>query len=131
MKCNRTLGTVRTPAFFLSENRGPDDLQNGRRAVDACTFAAHTILAPDDDRPGQRVIECDGLRIRVPEGWTFVGIADVTLRMLDESALVAEKVQALEASSTQIMAEAQARVTEIRRQINTLLAIEHNPTGGA
>jgi hypothetical protein len=104
-----------SPVFLISEHYGPDNLQDAQSAIDACTFAAWC-------RP-------PGGTLNVPAGWTYVGEAEVTLHLVDDNVLVANKVGALEAEATQLQAETEQRLIEIRRKINTLLAIEHQPSG--
>ena len=56
-------------------------------------------------------------------GWTLVGNASITVEIPDERQLVENKVESLKAEATKLRAETEARLTEIDRKINTLLAI--------
>ena len=47
--------------------------------------------------------------------------------MVDRADLINNKVRALDGEAQRISAEAQARIMEIRRKINSLLAIEMEP----
>jgi hypothetical protein len=105
-----------TPVFILRDNVGPADLVDVDKALDSVVFAPHCRR--------------DGV-LRVPAGWVYVGEAEVTLRLIDDKALVASKVDALRAEATQLQAETEAKLVEITRKINTLLAIEHQPSGVA
>ncbi len=60
-------------------------------------------------------------------GWTFAGEAEITLQLVDHKALVENKVEALKAEVKSIKAEATMKVTQIERQIQTLLAITYEP----
>lgn len=118
--------TVTVPVFILRDSVGPEDLIDPMSAVDSLSFCPSNII-PENGYAidSWRVVEQDGLRIRVPAGWTFAGLADVTLRLTDMNGLVAEKVESLRAKRVEVLAKAQAEATQIERQINTLLAIEH------
>lgn len=101
-------GTV--PLFFTSNIRGPDDLIRGfKSAVNAVTFYDVTEYGNDPDR--------------VPDGWVRIGHAEVTLHLISADKLVDNKVESLRAELTSTRAEAEAKCTQIQRQINTLLAI--------
>ena len=58
-------------------------------------------------------------------GCTRVGTAEITLTIADTDDLVANKVQALQAEKTQVLADAQAKATRLESQIQQLLAITH------
>lgn len=124
--------TVTVPVFILRDSVGPEDLIDHMSAVDSLSFCPSNII-PENGYAidSWRVVEQDGLRIRVPAGWTFAGLADVTLRLTDMNGLVAEKVESLRAKRVEVLAKAQAEATQIERQINTLLAIEHTPRSTA
>lgn len=61
-------------------------------------------------------------------GYIYVGEADVTLRMIDQQADIANKVDALRAEQTRTLADARARVTSIEANIQKLLAIDYEAT---
>lgn len=56
-------------------------------------------------------------------GWTLAGEAEITVALIDERALVENKVASLREQARNIRAEATANVTRIEGQINDLLAI--------
>lgn len=62
------------------------------------------------------------------DGYTFAGDAVTTLELLDERALVDNKVMALREQAAGIRAEATAKVTRIESQIQQLLSIENSPS---
>lgn len=96
---------------WMPSYRGPEDLQGDpRRAINSLAFA-----------------ECDMSDM----GWTRIGTADVALHIVDENQLIENKVESLRAEQTKTRADAQAKVTELERQIQQLLAIEHTPEGDA
>ena len=64
-------------------------------------------------------------------GYTFAGIANVTLALLDAHALVDNKVASLREQAANIRAEATAKVTRIEGQIQQLLCIENNSSPSA
>lgn len=58
-----------------------------------------------------------------PSSWTRIGRAQISISLLPGEGLVAAQVEALQRQEREILAEAQAKCTDIRRKINTLLAI--------
>lgn len=58
-----------------------------------------------------------------PSSWTRIGRAQISVSLLPGEGLVAAQVEALQRQEREIQAKAQAQCTEIRRKINTLLAI--------
>lgn len=64
-------------------------------------------------------------------GWTRVGVAIITVELLGGEELVQNKVASLEAEIRMAEAEAQARITALKGKIQQLLAITHQPQGGA
>lgn len=58
-----------------------------------------------------------------PAEWTKIGRAQISISLLPGDGLVAAQVEALQRQEREIQAKAQAQCTEIRRKINTLLAI--------
>lgn len=122
------LAPVRTPVFFINDRGSPECLLDPVKAVNELLFAPHTIVI--DDRPSfssDTIIDTEVGRVRVPRGWTYAGWAEVTVRMVDRADLINNKVRALDGEAQRISAEAQARIMEIRRKINSLLAIEMEP----
>lgn len=110
------------PAYFTSSSdAGPDDLETFDRAMDALTVATHCKNSLD--LPGYGIADTAFGQVRIPRGWILVGFAEIKLILSDDRALVASKVQSLEAQERTLRAETEARCIEIRRRINTLLAI--------
>lgn len=62
-----------------------------------------------------------------PANWTKVGTADVTVTFLDTDALVASKLDSLNAQLKKDQADSEVRQNLIREQIQHLLAITHQP----
>jgi len=60
-------------------------------------------------------------------GYTKVGHAEVRLALADADTLVDSKIDALNAEIVQIEGAAEARVTQLKHQIQQLLAITHQP----
>lgn len=58
-------------------------------------------------------------------GYVLVGEADVTVSVPEPKVLIEQKIAALEQENTAILADAQAKSTEIRSQIQKLLAISY------
>lgn len=59
-------------------------------------------------------------------GYSVVGEAEVRVTLFDENELITNKVVALNAEAKRITAEAEAKVTSIRRMVNELLAINND-----
>jgi len=60
-------------------------------------------------------------------GYTLIGEAEITVHIVDEQAIVENKVESLRAEKQKVLAEATNNATEIERQIQTLLAITYEP----
>lgn len=58
-------------------------------------------------------------------GYVFVGDAEITVTVIDEPSIVSNKIDALRATKTSVLAEAQAKATELESQIQKLLAISN------
>lgn len=56
-------------------------------------------------------------------GWTQIGEADITLRLVSDDAMVANKVSALREEIKSVRAEAEATVTRLEGRVQQLLAI--------
>ena len=61
-------------------------------------------------------------------GWARAGTAQVTVDLLDDSAILAGTIASLRAQRKKILAEAHASATKIDGEIQSLLAIENNLT---
>ncbi len=66
--------------------------------------------------------------IGLGDGYTFAGDAVITVEIIDEQALVANKIEALREHAASIRAEATAKCTRIDGQIQQLLSIENKPS---
>lgn len=64
-------------------------------------------------------------------GYTLVGTAEVTVKLMDHDTLIGNKVEALRTEAANIRAEATMKCTRIEEQINQLLAIEYTPAAPA
>ena len=95
--------TARTKAWFSSASDGPEDLQGDP------LHAVNTLSFYGSDMRNM--------------GWTLVGEADITVHVVDEQELVANKVDALRAEKSKTLADAQMKATEIDSKIQKLLAI--------
>jgi len=61
-------------------------------------------------------------------GWTKVGTAQIRIELVSSDDLVSNKINALQVAIRKTEAEAQAKVTELKGQIQQLLAITHQST---
>ncbi len=97
-----------TTIAWLTSYRGPGDLaiDDEGRAVENLCFSRNEMMGTGDDP------------------WTRVGIANITVELVDDTQMVENKVEALRAEKTAMLATAQARATNIDRKINELLAID-------
>lgn len=92
--------TFETPAL-LTPNYGPDSL-TPEHASHACSFYNFSY---------------------VPEGYILIGKATITLTIVEEQQIVANKVESLKAEKQRLLAEAERKVTQIESQIQSLLAL--------
>jgi hypothetical protein len=60
-------------------------------------------------------------------GYTVIGEAEISLRVLDEDQILSNKIASLTRQKQSIIAEAQAKATVIEGQIQSLLAITYKP----
>ena len=67
----------------------------------------------------------------IPDGWTLVGEATVTLELIDQDAIVSNKVESLRAELQQHRADAHVAQKHLEDQISKLLAISYESTGAA
>lgn len=64
-------------------------------------------------------------------GWVRCGTAEITLTIHDENEVIGNKIAALKATKTAILAKAEAEATRLEGKIQELLCIEYKPNGGA
>lgn len=99
--------TFRTKAW-ITEYSGvtPQGLIDGKN-LDGLTFHMHDMKS---------------------SGWTYAGIAEIKVTLVDVRSLIENKVEALKQQAIGIRAEATAKCTRIESQIQELLAISYEPT---
>lgn len=61
------------------------------------------------------------------EGWLKVGVATVTVDVVDDDTLRQNLINGLKEQKADILAKAQAQATRIEEKIQNLLAITHEP----
>lgn len=96
-----------TTTLWLSSEKGPDDLLGTPEEVLTNVFT----FPYESDWENYGYTNCGSIRF------------EITLN--DDKQLVDNKVEALKGEKTKILAEAQAKATEIDRKIQTLLAITY------
>ncbi len=96
--------TAKIPAYLWSAFYGPQDLQ----------------------QPDAQVLNVLTLRdVGNSPAYIKVGTAYVTVQLIDEKSVIANKVEALKSEKQKTLADAQAKATHIESQIQQLLAITH------
>lgn len=92
-----------------------------------CWITPHSNIGPEDLK---NMMTTQGLAFSsfdmAPDGWTFVGDAEVMIEFVGQSELIDNKVKALKASIASIRAESTAQITRIESNIQQLLCIENN-----
>lgn len=63
-----------------------------------------------------------------PDGWTYVGEAEVSVEIPAVDDIISAKVDSLKAKVKSIRADAEAQINFIESQISNLLAIEYSPS---
>ena len=63
----------------------------------------------------------------LPDGWTLVGEATVTLEFIDQDAIIGNKVESLRAELQQHRADSHVTQKHLEDQIAKLLAISYEP----
>jgi hypothetical protein len=61
-----------------------------------------------------------------PTGYTLIGDAHISITLHDSKEITKNKIEALNKEKTRVMAKAEAEMTRIEKQIQSLLAIEMN-----
>lgn len=56
-------------------------------------------------------------------GWTCIGEAEITLRMVSDDEIISNKVTALRKEIQTVRADAEAKATQLERKVQELLAI--------
>ena len=57
------------------------------------------------------------------EGWTLVGTAEITVKLVSEDRMVVNKIESLRREITTTRADAELKVQKIEQQVQQLLAI--------
>lgn len=60
------------------------------------------------------------------QGWTQIGSADVTVRLLADREIFGNRIESLRAEKAKTLADARAKATDLEREIQTLLAIAYD-----
>jgi len=96
-----------TTIAWLTQYHGPHELTGDeRQAINQLTFSIHEGMDTGENP------------------WTRVGTAEITVTLVDEKTMVENKVKALRAEQTAVLAIAHAKSTYIDRQISQLLALD-------
>ena len=97
-----------TVKAWLPGHCGPNDLSDTpERAIDALSFTSHDMTSIS--------------------GWTLAGTATVTVDLVDDQALVDNKVASLREELKQTRVAASMKEADIELKIQKLLAIEYTP----
>lgn len=109
--------TVKMSAWNTSEYRGPGELA----AMAPGLLADALFYRPLGAEPSKDL-----------KGWSQVGTADITVHLDSADTMVSNMVSALRTQATQVLAEAQAKATDLERKAQELLALPMSPpTPGA
>lgn len=85
-------------------------------------------LASDDPNEVVRGLAFTGPESQMQSvGWTLIGKASITVEVPDMNGLVEAKIDTLKKQQKSVLAEAQAKSTELEGQIQKLLAITFEP----
>jgi len=97
--------TGTTKAWFTNDIYGPDDLaREGAKLLGALGYINNDMTA---------------------HGWSCIGTADITLTLIDEDQMVANKVESLRQEITKTRADAEMKVRLLEGKVQSLLAITH------
>ena len=95
--------TGTTKAWLCNDIYGPDDIKReGSKCVDRLGYS-------DQDMSRH--------------GWTLIGEADITLRLVSDDTMVGNKVAALREEIKAVRANAEAKATALESKVQQLLAI--------
>lgn len=93
----------KTTVWLSGSYYGPDDLKkDGSKAVGKLSYSDHDMTE---------------------QGWTKIGTAQITLDLIDDEQMVANKVVSLNAEIRKIRANSENAITELQAKIQSLLAI--------
>jgi len=99
---------------WLSQYQNPAHLLDPKTSPDRVVAMITCVRRDSDPKAWQR------------DGYTLVGTAEVTLHLVDERAVVENKVTSLRAEKERTLAEAHAKAVELEGQIQKLLAISYD-----
>lgn len=97
-------------------------------------MAEGCTLGPDDFKNPERIDASDLIFSKhvwadnLPDGWTFVGEAEISVEIPSLDDIISAKVDSLKAKVKSIRADAEAQINFIESQISNLLAIEYSPS---
>lgn len=107
-----TIHKTGVPAWFTNDYNGPELLKGpAREAINAMVFVDTTEWSQDG---------------KPPDGWTRVGTATITVELVDEEEMVANKIDSLRQEITRVRADAHAKETHLEGKIQQLLAITND-----
>lgn len=91
----------------------------------------YASIGPEDLHPGNDAMVIRGLSFASSDmagtSWSKVGTAEVTVTLVSNDEIVANKVDALRKQQQTVRAEAEAKSQRIEEQIQSLLAITYTP----
>lgn len=88
-----------------------------------------SVLQMNSERIASNLFFCD--TEMSGSGWTRVGKADITIRLVGEDELVQGQIAALEKQRTAVLAEAQEKCNYINDRISKLQALTFDASGVA
>lgn len=91
--------------------------------------ADENILQASEARIVSGIAYCEG--DMTSAGWTRVGEADITIRLIGEDELIQGQIAALEKQRTAVLAEAQEKCNYINDRISKLQALTFDASGVA
>lgn len=96
-------------------------------------ISEHSSIGPDElkNMPEEKLVRSLSYSMHdmTTNGWTLVGIAQLTVELAADQDIINGQVNALKLQKQQVLAKAEAESTRIERQIQSLLAISYE--GGA
>ena len=105
-----------TVSAWLSSASGDRALEGSAQAVTRMVSLYEPLVCDGETRN-------DAMRRWQSLGYTYVGEADITLRLIDDKAEAANKIESLRAEKNRLLTDA----STIEADIQKLLAIEYTP----
>ena len=93
-----------------------------------CGLTPNNFKRPETINASDLIFSTHDWKGDLPEGWTRVGKAVITVEIPSVDTIIGAKVDSLKAQVKAIRADAEAKVNFIESQINNLLAIEYSPS---